>query len=214
MEDTSKDAAAQQQDGKTAVEDGKRKGSACAKCRFYSLGVCLCCPFIFLGYIMTVALVLGNIVLTIQMLFFIFVDVVRNLSYIPCIVIFVVCIVVYVRKTGIKFSDRYRQLKNATFRVLLENFGLNNMTINREIQEGAFMKYPLQISQGGQIAMHQVVFDRIVDEVLPCWKCVVESLLQIFGILSLVAFFFWIIIDFQVSKQYYFFSRCLLYKMK
>ena len=164
----------------------------------YHCCLCMCCPFALIGYVLTVVLVLTFLVLTTQMLFLMLVDVIRTLVSSLRILIFVVSIFVYVSRTGAKFNDKYRQLKNNTFRVLLKNWGLTDITLNPDLQRGDYVKYPLVISRGRELAMHRDVFDSVVAEIMPYSKCLMKMLLQIVINLLLVAFFFWIIIEFQV----------------
>ena len=85
------------------------------------------CPFLFICHLLWTFLTLTFILLTCEMFLFISIDIIRTLSQSLRILLFVVAFFVYLRQTFSKFNDKYRQLKNDTFTVLLERLNVSYM---------------------------------------------------------------------------------------
>ena len=179
---------------KSTASKSKRK--KCGNCL-----ACMVCPFLLIGYLLTAFLAFGFCYQTVEMIIYLAIDVIRTLQSSLRIIIFATAIIVYLRQVFNEVNDRYRILKNATFTVLLELMGVTYLEKVHAVQTEKCIQYPLQIQEHGEIVMHRVVFDRIVEEMLPYRKCVLRMLLRVFRLICMVGILWWIIIDFQVRSR-------------
>ena len=178
------------------VRRKKSSSKLCTVRKFASCCARMCSPILFIGYVLFVLLLFASTMVKTQMFLFVLIDVVRTLVDTLRILIFIVSVVAYVTRICMKFNDKYRQLKNATIRIILEKQNLGKMIL----KEGKiYSEYPVLLWEDGEIGMHKKVLDAVVAEMLPYRKSLLKMLLRIVATLLLATLFFWIIVDFQVS---------------